>query len=101
MKDRRTELRFGVDQPAVVSFPGGRKRKEVPTRIVEASKSGLRIQMDMPVKVGSIIKVKWESSVVTAEARYCHQTGPGTYSVGLKISEVLGHTKLRTQSGAA
>jgi hypothetical protein len=101
VKDRRTELRFGVDQPAVVSFPGGRKRKEIPARIVEASKSGLRIAVDVPVKVGSLLEVKWDSSVVTAEARHCRQTGPETYSVGLKISEVIGRGKLRTQSGAA
>jgi len=90
-----------VDQPAVVSFPSGRNRKEIPAKIVEASKSGLRIQLEVPVKVGSLVEVKWDASVVTAEARHCRQTGPGTYSIGLKISEVIARGKLRTQSGAA
>jgi len=102
LKDRRTELRFGVDQPAFVCFRNSRrKHKEIPAQIVEASKSGLRITLGVPVKAGSVIEVKWDSSVITAEARHCRQTGPQTYSVGLKISEVVGHAKLRTQSGAA
>lgn len=101
VKDRRSELRFGVDQPAFVSFSGRRKRKDIPAQIVEASKSGLRITLEVPIKVGSIVEVKWDTSIVTAEARHCRQTGPETYSVGLKISDVVGHGKLRTQSGAA
>ena len=84
-----------------MSLSGSRDSRKITAHIVEASKSGLRIGTDTPIDLGIVVKIEWENTIVMAETRHCRQTGPGTYSVGLKISEVLGHGKLRTQSGAA
>ena len=100
MRDRRKEIRFGADQPATVSVPNS-PLQDIPAKIVEASKSGLRIILQKPIETGTLIEVKWESTVLRGEARYCRQTGPHTFTIGLKIAEVLGHGKLKTQQGAA
>jgi hypothetical protein len=101
MRDRRTELRFGADQPAVVWVLGSRPAKEIPAKIVEASKSGLRLILEVPIEAGAAIKVEWERTALVGEARHCRKTGPNRYSLGMKITEVISRGKLRTQAGAA
>jgi PilZ domain-containing protein len=101
MRDRRSEIRFGADQPAVVSVLSDGPPQQIPATVVEASKSGLRIMLDVPLPNGTTIKVEWDSTALVCETRHCRQRGPNRYSVGLKITEVLGRGKLKTQPGAA
>lgn len=101
MRERRSELRFGADQPATVSALGPPRGPEIPGQIVEASKSGLRIILAVPIEAGTRIEVRWESTVLIGETRYCRQNGSARYCIGLRIAEVRGHGKLRTQFGAA
>ena len=71
MSDRRTELRFGADQPVLVCALA-----PIPGKIDGMSKSGLR------------------RVIVMGQVRYCQKTGPRKYSIGLKIMEVVGAGKL-------
>src|SRR5579864_2966365 len=97
MPDRRTELRFGADQPVLVSVLA-----RIPGKIDSASKSGLRVTISVAVKTGAFIEVKWDRAIVVGRVRYCRQTGPDKYCVGLKITEVVGGGKLlRTKANAA
>jgi hypothetical protein len=96
MLDRRTELRFGADQPVVVSVV-----TPIPGRIDSASKSGLRITISVAVKTGAFIQVKWDRAIVVGRVRYCRQTGPHSYCIGLKITEVVGGGKLQKKLNAA
>ena len=89
MLDRRTELRFGIDQPVQVSVLAPTQGK-----IDSASKSGLRVTISIPVKVGAFIEVKWDRAIVVGRVRYCRQTDSNAYCVGLKITEVVGAAKL-------
>jgi len=72
----------------------------IPANIVGASKLGLRLSIKVPIEPGTVIKIKWDHTIIVGEARHCRQTGPGTYCVGLKISNVRGRGKLRTLPGA-
>lgn len=97
MANRRTELRFGVDQPVLVSFLA-----PFPGKIEGASKSGLTVTISVAVKVGAFIQVKWSHVIVVGRVRYCRQTGPYEYRIGLKITEIIGGAKLlRTKPHAA
>ena len=89
MLDRRTELRFETAQPVQVSVLA-------PTQgqIDSASKSGLRLTVSIPVKTGAFIEVKWDRAIVVGRVRYCRQTVPNKYCIGLKITEVIGGGKL-------
>jgi hypothetical protein len=90
MPDRRTELRFGADQPVLVSVLA-----PISGKIEGASKSGLRIIISVAVRTGAFIEVKWDRAIVVGRVRYCRQTGPDKYCIGLKITEVVGGGKLQ------
>jgi hypothetical protein len=93
----RAEPRFGADQPVLVSVV-----PPIPGKIDEASKSGLRVTISAAVKTGAFVHVKCDHAIVIGRVRYCRQTGPDKYCVGLKITEVIGGGKLlRTKPSAA
>jgi hypothetical protein len=89
MADRRTEVRFGADQPVVVSVV-----TPIPGRIDSASKAGLRVTVSKQLKTGALVEVKWDRVIVVGEVRYCQKIGPRKYSLGLKIAEIVGGGKL-------
>jgi hypothetical protein len=89
MSDRRTEPRFAADQPVTVSL-----LTSIPGKIDDASKFGIRVTVSIPLKTGAFIEVKWDRVIVVGRVRYCRQTGPSSYCVGLKIKEVVGRGKL-------
>jgi hypothetical protein len=99
--ERRTELRFGADQPVAVSVLTPAPSEEICGHIVEASKSGLRIVLGVPMETGTLLEVKWDGAIVRGEARYCRRAGPDRYSIGVKISEVVAHGKIKTRLGVA
>jgi hypothetical protein len=91
MSNRRRELRFQADQPVVVSVLAPLSGK-----IDGASKSGLRVIIPVPVAVGAFVQVKWDRAVVVGRVRYCREIGPNAYSIGVKITEIVGRGKLQT-----
>lgn len=92
MVNRRTEPRFGANQPAVMSVLA-----PIPGEIDGASKSGLRVTIAIPVKTGALLEVKWDRAIVVGQVRYCRRTGPDRYRVGLKVMEIVGGAKLQTK----
>jgi|SRR5271154_3650968 hypothetical protein len=91
MSNRRSEPRFSADQPVVVSV-----LDPIPGTIEGASKSGLRITTKVAIKVGAVIEIKWDRAVVFGKVCYCRKAD-GKYSIGLKVTEVIGGAKLRTR----
>jgi hypothetical protein len=89
MPDRRTELRFGADQPVLVSVLA-----PMPGTIDGMSKSGLRVTISRLVKTGALVEIKWDRVIVVGQVRYCQKIGPRKYSIGLNIMEVVGGGKL-------
>jgi hypothetical protein len=89
MSDRRTEVRFGADQPVVVSVV-----TPIAGKIDSASKSGLRVTVSRLVKTGARVEIKWDRVIVVGQVRYCQKIGPRRYSIGLKIIEIVGGGKL-------
>jgi hypothetical protein len=95
--DKRTEVRFGANQPVIVSVAGSASSKNFPGNIAGASRSGLRIVAGTPIKVGVSVQVAWDAGTLVGEARYCRQILPDSYSIGLRIVSVSKRSKLRTR----
>ena len=95
--DRRQEVRFGADQPVAVSVNGHAIDAGVPGKIAGASKSGLRILMQTPVELNTTVTVRWDHGSLTGEVRHCRCVKPGQYSIGVRITEVMQPSKLRTE----
>jgi hypothetical protein len=95
--DQRTEVRFGANQPVIVSVVGNSSNKSFPGNVSGASRSGLRIVVSTPIKVGVSVQVAWEAGTLIGEARYCRRILPDTYSIGLRILSVVKRSKLRTR----
>jgi hypothetical protein len=89
MSNRRAELRFGADQTVVVSIVA-----PISGKIDGASKSGLRVTVSRLVKAGALVEIKWDRVIVVGQVRYCRKIGPRRYSLGVKITEVVGGGKL-------
>ena len=93
--DRRTEVRFGADHPVTVAL-GDSQSPGIPGKIAGASRTGLRVLTDVPMEINASVRVKWDSGTLTGEVRHCRQVRPGRFSIGIRITQVLQQSKLRT-----
>ena len=94
--DRRTEVRFGANQPVIVLVNGQPAAQGIAGKIAGASKSGLRILVDVPMEINAPVTVQWDAGALTGAVRHCRQLRPTGFSVGVRIIEVLQPSKLRT-----
>jgi hypothetical protein len=99
--NRRANPRFPADQPVTVKNLSGEESHAGPGTIVNFSASGLCVQIGFPVFPGARLEVAWDRGVILGESRYCRRTGPGTYTVGLKIAELKEQPVIRPQTGVA
>jgi|SRR5579871_2874530 len=90
--ERRQEARYNCADPCEIRVePGARER--VPGTVRDVSRSGLRLEITVPVLKGSFIEVMLPKEVVIfGEVRYC-RPGSGTYQVGVQIQEVFYGTR--------
>lgn len=86
--ERRREPRYPCNDPVkvrVISKGGPR----FPATVLEVSRSGLRLELDIPIAKGSDIEVTVRGHVVIfGEIRYCRRTGD-SFHAGILIREVL------------
>src|SRR5215831_13143805 len=85
--DGRSERRFGVRMPAIVTLLG-QDEVRVPAQIRNASGRGLALEMPAPVAPGAALKVEMEDALLLGEAIYC-RSEPGVFIVGLQLDQVL------------
>ena len=86
--ERRREKRYATCEPVDVCLLN-MNEMHLSGTLRDISKSGLRIEVDVPVKAGDRMEVVLQGkAVIFAEVRYCRQTG-GSYQVGSLIEEVF------------
>jgi hypothetical protein len=85
--DGRSERRFGVRLPAIVTVLSGEDVR-VTAHIRNASGRGLALEMPTPVSPGAALKVEMEDALLLGEAVYCRSES-GKYVVGLQLDQVL------------
>jgi hypothetical protein len=83
--ERRREVRYATCDPVQVSLLdlGG---LEIAGVVRDVSKSGLRLEIGLPVIPGSRLKIRLRSHVIFGEVRYCFPAR-GTWQAGVAISE--------------
>ena len=86
--EKRREARYPCDDPAEVRIlPGDGSR--VPATVVDVSRSGMRLQLAIPVTKGSQIEIFLPKQVVIfGQVRHCKRSGD-TYHAGVLIQEVF------------
>ena len=95
--DRRTEVRFGANEPVIVSVVGKSPLKSIPGKIIGASKTGVRIVVNVALADSVWVQVKWNEGTLVGEIRYCRQILPDKYTIGLKIVGPAMPSKLKTR----
>jgi hypothetical protein len=98
-KNRRREPRIPTDDPGVLQVIAPFSSTRVPVRVVDVSKSGLQLLLDIPLEPGSTVKIRIREAVLFAEIRHCRQIKPDEYRAGLVLQEVIaGHEIVRVAS---
>ena len=85
--DRRKGHRFpaqGTGHLTVDSAPAPAKQ----SKIVDVSRTGLQIELDEPLAVGSSIRLRLRGVIVSGEVGNCRLNAEGRYSLGISITEV-------------
>jgi c-di-GMP-binding flagellar brake protein YcgR len=86
--DRRREQRVPLDLiPAQVQ--SDEDSTAIRARIVDISTSGLRLNLDSPSKVGSVVTVRFNNTVASGETRYCLPRQDGSFDIGLRLLDVF------------
>ena len=101
MRDRRSEPRFPVDQPVVVTILDSGDREPFEGTVVDLSASGLGVRVPYPTDPGRRIEIRWSRGTVIAEVRNCHRIRPHNYRVGLKTSQAMELSEMEAEIGVA
>jgi|ERR1700680_1589380 hypothetical protein len=101
MRDRRSEPRFPVDQPVVVTILDSGGREPFEGTVVDLSRSGLGVRVPYSIDLDRRVEIRWSRGTVIAEVRNCLRMSPHNYRVGLKTSEVLALAEITGRIGAA
>jgi len=68
--DRRAESRFRVDSPAIITTLA-EPFKNATGRLIDVSKSGMRVATRSPFPVGAGVKIQFQDSLVLGEVVRC------------------------------
>lgn len=89
-RERRADPRAPLDQPATVKIlhPRATLDDRVDGRVVNLSRSGLKLRVASPMLPGSMVQVRFMERIALGEIRYCIPTGPDYY-VGVRFQDVM------------
>jgi hypothetical protein len=82
----RREARLPCDPTGVHAHLKGSGR-HFTGRIVEVSRTGVQIQIDEAVPVGSVMTVEFGGTLLTGDIRHC-QPRDGRFTVGIQTADV-------------
>ena len=87
-EERRREHRIPADDPAgMISLsPYSNVRSEI--RILDVSRSGLKLRVSKHVGTGSIVQIRVRNAILLAEVRYCVAVGDEIHA-GVRIQDVV------------
>lgn len=85
--EKRREMRYATCEPVEVYLLDV-NNLHLSGVVRDISKSGMRIELDMPLKAGDRLEVLLQNTaIVFTEVRYCRRSGE-CYHVGMKIDDV-------------
>jgi len=86
VEDHRQNARFGCDCPTVVKVLDPPLDTEVAARIVDVSKTGLRLFLETPVPPDAAVLLRLGDRLLLGEICYCHASN-GRFDSGVRIEE--------------
>jgi len=85
--DRRTEPRFELDQTVVLTILGDTDRS-LPAKLKNLSGRGLRLITDIPIKLGTAVRIDVGDSMLLGEVCYC-SSSPDGLVCGVQLEQAL------------
>jgi hypothetical protein len=85
--NQRLERRLPSAQSSVVLEIAGHP-EHLEGRVVEVSKSGLRILLGASVPAGDLVRITCARMIVSGQIRYCRSNDAGAFNTGVEILEV-------------
>jgi hypothetical protein len=61
----------------------------MPARVLDVSRSGLRLRLEQPLQLGLFVEVRWPSYAIFGEIRHCASTDAGAWDVGIRIQQAV------------
>ena len=88
--ERRVDPRAPIDEPASAKIlhPAVSASDRVDGRVVNLSRSGLKLRVPSPMLPGTIVQVRFLERIALGEIRYCIPTG-SEYYVGVRFQDVM------------
>ena len=86
--ERRREPRYAATGTARVSFPNGKGMEPTMARVMDISKSGMRLGVLAEIKPGTMVEIEFETLKAVGIVRHCRKYGP-EYSIGIRLDGVL------------
>jgi hypothetical protein len=87
-EDRRKSPRLPTDEPAAVIVLQPTVSGRLKTRVLDASKSGMKLLIPCELMPGAVVQVHLRDLFILAEVRYCRPVGE-TFHAGVLIQDVF------------
>jgi PilZ domain-containing protein len=100
--ERRRESRLNVNKAVKLKvldrMAGPSLGRAIDAEVVDVSGSGMRLRMKVPVPCGAPVEVDDQHLTLLGEICRCVQDPDGSYTVGLRVIEMLVSSYLRESS---
>jgi hypothetical protein len=85
--DKRREIRFATNEPASLQSLNPLSAGQVPVRIVDVSKRGLKIRGQRFIAPGTQVHLRLKGAFIVGEIRYSLQAA-GSFLAGVRVDDV-------------
>ena len=85
----RSEPRFPLDLPAVLTVIGTTGPREIAVQLADVSASGVGLFSPVQLADGACVEIRLDLGLIFGEVRYCRPYGDGRYRVGIAIYHML------------
>jgi hypothetical protein len=90
-EDRRRDPRIATDDPASMTLVDTWTSARLPIRVLDVSKSGLRLSTPQPLSKGTLLQIHVHGKLAIAEVRYCRSVG-SDFHIGVLFESVFSET---------
>jgi hypothetical protein len=87
--DRRGEPRFIAGGTGEVTVISPHSLVKLSATVLDVSRSGLQLEVDVLIQSGSIIRLKLRTLSVSGEVARCMRIGSGRYRLGVLTGQVM------------
>jgi len=86
IKNRRENERYPVDSRGMLY--GSALESEQAVKVVNVSRSGVGIEAPVPLRVGSMVNLVLDRTVISGQIRWCRMTDTADFAAGILAKRV-------------